>query len=77
MKRSVTSHLDLGLSAPARLVFAIAGAQGSPFASESLALSVDDHEPECRAALEHLFGPVPVTVAPLGDGETVTYTSDL
>ncbi|GAB2589380.1 transglutaminase family protein [Microlunatus antarcticus] len=41
MKRTVTSHLDLGLSAPARLVFAIAGAQGSPFASESLALSVD------------------------------------
>ena len=41
MKRTVTSHLDLGLSAPARLVFAIAAAQGSPFASESLALSVD------------------------------------
>jgi transglutaminase-like putative cysteine protease len=41
VKRSVTSHLDLGLSAPARLVFAVAAAQGSPFESQSMALSVD------------------------------------
>jgi transglutaminase-like putative cysteine protease len=41
VKRSVTSHLELGLSAPARLVFAVAAAQGSPFASESMTLSVD------------------------------------
>ncbi|HEY0239260.1 MAG TPA: transglutaminase family protein [Friedmanniella sp.] len=41
MKRSVTSHLDLGLAAPARLVFAVAAAQGSPFESQSMALSVD------------------------------------
>ncbi len=41
MKRSVTSHLDLGLSAPARLVFAVAAAQGLPFESQSMALSVD------------------------------------
>lgn len=41
MKRTVTSHLDLGLSAPARLVFAVAAAQGSPFESQSLAITVD------------------------------------
>ena len=41
VRRSVTSHLDLGLSAPARLVFAVAAAQGSPFESQSMALSVD------------------------------------
>jgi transglutaminase-like putative cysteine protease len=41
VKRSVTSHLDLGLSAPARLVFAVAAAQGLPFESQSMALSVD------------------------------------
>ncbi len=41
VKRTVTSHLDLGLSAPARLVFAVAAAQGSPFESQSFELSVD------------------------------------
>lgn len=41
MKRSVTSHLDLGLSGPARLVFAVAAAQGSPFESQSLTVTVD------------------------------------
>ena len=41
MQRTVTSHLDLGLSAPTRLVFAVAAAQGSPFASQSLELDVD------------------------------------
>ena len=41
MKRSVTSHLDLGLGAPARLVFAVAAAQGLPFSSQSFSLSVD------------------------------------
>lgn len=41
MKRTVTSHLDLGLSAPSRLVFSIAAAQGSPLESESLSLTVD------------------------------------
>jgi transglutaminase-like putative cysteine protease len=41
VKRSVTSHLDLGLSGPTRLVFAVAAAQGSPFESQSLAVSVD------------------------------------
>ena len=41
MKRSVTSHLDLGLSGPTRLVFAVAAAQGSVFESQSLALTVD------------------------------------
>ena len=41
MKRTVTSHLDLGLSGPVRLVLAVAAAQGSPFESQSLQVSVD------------------------------------
>ena len=41
VKRTVSTHLDLGLSAPARLVFSIAAAQGSPLQSETLSLSVD------------------------------------
>jgi hypothetical protein len=41
VERTVTSHLDLGLSAPAKLVFAIAVAQGAPFARESLSITVD------------------------------------
>ena len=41
MERTVTSHLDLGLSAPAKLVFAIAVAQGAPFSRESLSITVD------------------------------------
>lgn len=41
VKRTVTSHLDLGLSGPVRLVFAVAAAQGSPFESQSLSISVD------------------------------------
>ena len=52
VKRSVTSHLDLGLSAPARLVFAIAAAQGSPFESESLALSVDGNPVVARELVD-------------------------
>jgi len=41
VERTVTSHLDLGLSAPAKLVFAIAVAQGAPFSRESLSITVD------------------------------------
>ena len=44
MKRTVTSHLDLTLSGPAKLVFSVAVAHGAPFASEELAL-VADGEP--------------------------------
>ncbi len=41
VERTVTSRLDLGLSAPAKLVFAIAVAQGAPFSRESLSITVD------------------------------------
>jgi transglutaminase-like putative cysteine protease len=41
VQRTVTSHLDLGLSGPTRLVFAVAAAQGSPFGSQSLSITVD------------------------------------
>ncbi|MFL6065047.1 MAG: transglutaminase family protein [Friedmanniella sp.] len=44
MKRTVTSHLDLTLTGPAKLVFSVAVAQGAPFASEELAI-VADGEP--------------------------------
>ena len=41
MERTVTTHLDLGLSGPTKLVFSIAVAQGAPLARESLAVTVD------------------------------------
>ena len=44
MKRTVTSHLDLTLSGPAKLVFSVAVAHGAPFGSEELTL-VADGEP--------------------------------
>jgi transglutaminase-like putative cysteine protease len=43
VKRTVTSHLDLGLSGRTRMVFSIAAAQGSPTGNEWLALTVDGH----------------------------------
>ena len=52
VKRSVTGHLDLGLSAPARLVFAVAAAQGSPFESESMTLSVDGNPVVARELVD-------------------------
>ncbi len=41
MERSLRTHLDFGLAAPAKLIFAIAAAQGSPFSRESLVINVD------------------------------------
>ncbi len=41
MKRTVATHLDLGLSGPAKLVFSVAVAQGAPLASESFSLVID------------------------------------
>ena len=41
MERTVTTHLDLGLSGPAKLVFSIAVAQGVPLAKESLAVTAN------------------------------------
>ena len=39
VERTVTTHLDLGLSGPTKLVFSIAVAQGAPLARESLAVT--------------------------------------
>jgi transglutaminase-like putative cysteine protease len=41
VERTVTTHLDLDLSGPTKLVFSIAVAQGLPLARELLALTVD------------------------------------
>ncbi|MCW2811875.1 MAG: Transglutaminase-like superfamily protein [Friedmanniella sp.] len=41
MKRTVTSHLDLGLTGSSRLVFSVAVAQGAPLESESMSVLVD------------------------------------
>ncbi len=41
MKRNVGCSIDLGLTGPARLVYAVAVAQGLPLASESLSITVD------------------------------------
>jgi transglutaminase-like putative cysteine protease len=41
VERSLTTHLELALSGPAKLVFSIAVAQGVPLARESLAVTVD------------------------------------
>lgn len=44
VERTVSTHLDFGLAAPAKLIFAIAAAQGSPFARESLVINVDGQQ---------------------------------
>ena len=41
MRRTVTAHLDLALSGPTRLVFAVAAAQDNPLETESLSIVVD------------------------------------
>ncbi len=41
MKRTVTSHLDLTLSGPAKLVYSVAVAAGAPFESELLSIVAD------------------------------------
>lgn len=46
MKRTVTAHLDLGLSGPVRLVFGVAVARGLPVDNETLSVSVDDRPVE-------------------------------
>jgi len=44
MKRTVTSHLDLTLSGPAKLVFSVAVAQGAPVQTEELSLVADGRQ---------------------------------
>ncbi len=41
MKRSVSLHIDLGLSGPSRLIFSVAAAAGMPLEQESLSIFVD------------------------------------
>jgi transglutaminase-like putative cysteine protease len=41
VERTVTTHLELGLNGPTKLVFAIAVAMGTPLTRESLAITVD------------------------------------
>jgi transglutaminase-like putative cysteine protease len=44
VKRTVSMHINLGLSGPSRLIFSVAAAQGIPLASESLSVVVDDSQ---------------------------------
>ena len=46
MLRTVSTHLELGLSGPSKLVFSLAAAQGLPLQSETLAISVDGQRVE-------------------------------
>lgn len=41
MKRDVSAHLRLGLSAPATLIFSVAAARGVPIATETITVTVD------------------------------------
>jgi transglutaminase-like putative cysteine protease len=41
VKRDVSAHLRLGLSAPATLIFSVAAARGVPVATESITITVD------------------------------------
>ena len=41
MERTVSTHLDFDLGGPAKLILAIAAAQGSPFERESLVITID------------------------------------
>ena len=52
MRRTVETHLDLGLSGPARLVFAIAAAQGAPMEAESIDLRVDGQPVQARELVD-------------------------
>ena len=44
MQRTASTSIDLDLSGPARLIFAVAVAQGQPVKSETLVISVDGDE---------------------------------
>jgi len=41
MKRTVTAHLDVQLSGPAKMVYSVAAASGLPLSSESLTVTAD------------------------------------
>lgn len=44
MQRTASTSIDLDLSGPTQLIFAVAAAQGLPIGSESLVITVDDNE---------------------------------
>jgi transglutaminase-like putative cysteine protease len=52
MKRTVTSHLDLTLSGPAKLVFSVAVAQGAPFQTEELSLVADGQQVQAQELVD-------------------------
>jgi transglutaminase-like putative cysteine protease len=52
MKRTVTSALDLTLSGPVKLVFAIAVAQGAPLETEELSFLLDGQSLEARELVD-------------------------
>lgn len=52
MRRTVTSHLDLGLTGSTRLIFSIAVAQGAPFESETMSVVVDGQPVQPRELVD-------------------------
>lgn len=52
MLRTVSAHLELGLSGPSKLIFSLAAAQGLPLQSETLAISVDRKRVEPRELVD-------------------------
>ena len=52
MLRTVSTHLELGLSGTSKLIFSIAAAHGSPIESESLEISVDGTAVEPREVID-------------------------
>ena len=55
MERTVTTHLELDVAAPAKLVLAIAVAQGTPLSEESLVVTAAG-EPRTPAELVDVPG---------------------
>ncbi len=52
MLRTVSTHIELGLSGSSTLVFSVAAAQGSPIRDESLLISVDGRRIEPREIID-------------------------
>ncbi len=55
VERTVTTHLDLGLEGPAKLVFSVAVAKGVPLSRESLTMTADG-EPRTATELIDVTG---------------------
>src|SRR6476620_3884841 len=52
MLRTVSTHLELGLGGPSKLVFSLAAAQGLPLQSETLAITVDGRRVQPRELVD-------------------------